>query len=616
MTPLEELRYARSYWAELKARARADVNTFIELVFRNDQEPNAPPFRQQWFHREWQTMWSTADVSVLHGATGFGKTEQKLGHILHRLGNNPSLRIGLAGKKLDGQPLDQMRKLMRTIESNALVLEIFPELEPGAPWNTEGMRLKHAGRDTTTNSVTRYGVDSAVAGARLDLTFLDDVIDEESTANDEQRQKTITWIDASIQTRGTTSGQLHLLANAWHPADAAHVLGARPGVVHRIYPAHGGDALNPDWSRLLWPDFRPRSWLEKKLSFMTPTAYERMFLCRARNEGTRVFLKAWFDAARKRGQGLQPLRTLPRWDDEPTIEDVLMGAYRASRNRTRAVVGVDLATGRKERKKKSDETAVFDLGVDMASGDRRVLWVEAGRWPGAISLEKIEEHESRYHPERFEVEDNGAQDFFVQFAQHFPHSTPRVEGFTTTGQKWDEALGIEGIGVEMKAGRWIIPGPVQLDGDDEATRAKNASLRESYLASLGPPREPGETDADYAARHAAANPEYREAFAQIERWANELLEFSRSGHTPDRVMASYFAKEGALRLASGIFRPLPLALSHGAPHPASPAAEREREIATLGNARNFNPPPAPPPPMPPLPAPPPAPMAPFRVPRA
>ena len=80
-------------WQEEIQRAREDVNLFVELCARNDQAEGFPAFEQQWFHREWQEAWRTQRRVVFHGATGFGKTEQAIFHLLWRMGRNPTIRI-------------------------------------------------------------------------------------------------------------------------------------------------------------------------------------------------------------------------------------------------------------------------------------------------------------------------------------------------------------------------------------------------------------------------------------------------------------------------------------------------------------------------------------------
>ncbi len=101
-------------------RAREDVNAFVELCARNDQDPCMPPFEQQGFHREWQAAWSTQSIVVIHGATGFGKTEQVIYHLIWRMGRMPTIRVLLLGKQQENAK-KLLRKIRRQIESNPMV---------------------------------------------------------------------------------------------------------------------------------------------------------------------------------------------------------------------------------------------------------------------------------------------------------------------------------------------------------------------------------------------------------------------------------------------------------------------------------------------------------------
>jgi hypothetical protein len=139
----EAARQSAMRLAALRTLCRSDVNTFIETVFRDDQTKGAPPFKQQWFHREWQTAWQTERISVIHGATGFGKTEQLLGYLLWRMGRDPSIRILIVGKSAE-KAQDLTNKLIRQIENNKVLQWIFPELKPGKPWGSETARLATA----------------------------------------------------------------------------------------------------------------------------------------------------------------------------------------------------------------------------------------------------------------------------------------------------------------------------------------------------------------------------------------------------------------------------------------------------------------------------------------
>ena len=105
----------------------------------------------------------------------------------------------------------------------------------------------------------------------------------------------------------------------------------------------------------------------------------------------------------------------------------------------------------------------------------------------------VEEDES-YTVEDFIV--HNAQDFIVQFARG-QFAVP-IRPFTTGRNKAHPEFGVESLAAEMAGRKWIIP------------------------SSGGQPAHP-------------------EIFA----WIQEMLFYAPAAHTGDRVMASWFAREGA-----------------------------------------------------------------------
>lgn len=454
------------------------------------------------------------DFTVTHN------TEQKIGSLVYRIGRNGRSRIGLFGKKQDAA-VANLRKVKRQIEGNAIVRHIFPELRPGAVWNDERLRVAAAGVDTTTDTVVTFGIEGSPVGTRLDLADLDDIVDDENTRTEDQRKKVIERIDTAIITRLTTNGQMHITANAWDLEDAPHIIAARPGVFHGVYPA-----IYPD-GRLLWPEFRTREWLNAIRDTMTPSQFAKMFLCQATSNETRIFKDEWFQRARAFGLDKMPLAEVRHaFDHDWTLLDVrdAVDAGRLAAEELRVFIGVDLATGDTEKKRKTDFTVFFVLGID-GRGRRHVLWIEKGRWDAGESVRRLAGLAKRYRPVSVLVETNGTQKFFLSYAREFA-SDLRIEPFVTTGEKWDASTGIEAIGIEMQAGKWVIPNPT-------------ASV---FLT-----------------------PQEREALDNINEWASHLRSFSRTGHTPDDVMAGWFAQKGACRDGAPIFQmQLPSAI-----HPAA-----------------------------------------------
>jgi hypothetical protein len=93
------------------------------------------------------------------------------------------------------------------------------------------------------------------------------------------------------------------------------------------------------------------------------------------------------------------------------------------------------------------------------------------------------------------VENNAAQDFIVQFARG-QFAVP-IRPFTTGRNKAHPEFGVESIAAEMAGGKWVIP-----NNEGRCT-------------------------------------------PEVDAWISEMLYYDPTAHTGDRLMASWFAREGA-----------------------------------------------------------------------
>lgn len=155
----------------------------------------------------------------------------------------------------------------------------------------------------------------------------------------------------------------------------------------------------------------------------------------------------------------------------------------------RTYTGVDLAVQQRDA---SDETCLFDIAVDPY-GNRSVLCIETGKWSGPEIVNRINQHHARYQSIVI-VENNAAQDFIVQFAR--AGSAVPIIPFTTGRNKAHPEFGIEGLATEFASGKWRIPN-----------------------------------------RGGIMHPE-------VAKWVDEMLFYNPAAHTGDRLMASWFAREG------------------------------------------------------------------------
>lgn len=184
-------------------------------------------------------------------------------------------------------------------------------------------------------------------------------------------------------------------------------------------------------------------------------------------------------------------------------DKIMAGALSSVPAGFRTYTGVDLAVSPKDS---ADLTVLFTIAVHPDE-TRQVLCVESGRWAGPDIVDRIIDTHKRYHSIVW-VESNAAQMFITQFTKNI--SAVPVRSFQTTGKnKFDPSFGVESIAAEMSAGKWIIPSK----------------------GGLHP---------------------------ELQGWVNEMLYYNPAGHTGDRLMASWIAREGSRnnprKMETGVLR--------------------------------------------------------------
>ena len=164
--------------------------------------------------------------------------------------------------------------------------------------------------------------------------------------------------------------------------------------------------------------------------------------------------------------------------------------------RCRVYTGVDLAV---QRHSAAGETVLFTILVHP-NETREVLNIQAGKWGGPEIVDRVVDTHRRYMSIMV-VENNAAQDFIVQFTRA-SFAIP-IRPFTTGRNKAHPEFGVESLAAEMAGGKWIIP------------------------------NENGRLD------------------PEVQEWITEMLYYEPTAHTGDRLMASWFAREG-VRLADKV----------------------------------------------------------------
>jgi hypothetical protein len=449
--------------------ARVDINEFCHLVMRDEETGES--IEQAPVHRAWHRLCEQHERLLIWAHIESGKSSQlSIARTLFELGQNPNLRFAIVSNtKLQAQ---KIATAIRTyIEKSEDLKLVFPHLKPGKPWGEHSFSVDRpsAAKDP---SVQCAGIHGNVLGSRLDRLVLDDILDYENTRTASLREDLKLWYKSTLTGRLTKNSRVRLVGTAFSPSDLLHDFAKQPGWMAVRYPV-----INPETGEPRWPERWPLERIQKRALELGPIEARRQLFCEARDDTTAKFKREWIERCLQIGHGkdmASALKTVPRGYSVYT--------------------GVDLAVSKSDS---ADLTCLFTIAVDPM-GNRHVLECRSGKWAGPEIIQEALSAHQRYQSILI-VENNAAQDYIRQFLS--ASSGVPVIPFTTGRNKAHPEFGVESIGAELAAGKWVIPN-----------------------------------------HNGVCHPE-------IQAWIDEMLYYDPRAHTGDRLMASWFAREG-IRKAS------------------------------------------------------------------
>lgn len=481
--------------------AREDPNVFNRYVLRDERTGSR--IVQAPMHEEWQTLLTDSPRLVMWSHVEGGKTTQiAVGRVLWELGRDPSLRVVIVSNTKE-LATKMTRQVGQYIEKSGELHEVFPELlptnDPSLPWRALALTVRRPGLGAKDPSVQACGVHGNIIGARIDLLVLDDILDYENTHTPGPREDVWRWVRSTLFSRLTENARVWCVGNAWHPEDPMHRMEKEEGFTSRRFPV-----IRKDGS-LTWPARWTPTRIEQARRDLGPFEFARQMLCQARDDTSQRFKREWVDKCIELGQHIMPIENardiLEILAEGATSEAELRAAHESVWRLSGStgggfVTGVDLAV---QRGDSNDLTCLFTLHVEP-DGTRRVCECLSGKWSGPEIINQIKSVHERFGS-IFIIENNAAQDYILQFTRD--QTAIPVVPFTTGRQKAHPEFGVEGLAVEMSNGKWMIP-------------SKGGLSRE------------------------------------VHEWCQELLYYDPKEHTGDRLMASWFAREGARRFCDGV----------------------------------------------------------------
>lgn len=491
----------------LRARvAKDDPNAFCQYVLRDER--TGGPIEQAPMHAEWHDLLTKHDRLALWSHVEGGKTNQvAVGRVLWELGRDPNLRVAVISNTNE-LAKKMTRQVGQYIVKSEALHEVFPHLvktpDPTLPWRAQALTVNRIGMGGKDPSIQACGVHGNIIGSRVDLFVFDDILDFENTVSPGPREDTYRWVK-NVLGRGTENVRVWVVGNAWHPDDAMHRL-EKDGFIARRFPVQ--DALG----NITWPQRWPASRIAraKGPDGLGPLEFARQLMCQARDDTSARFKREWVDLCLQLGEGFgwcediaELHEQLGLTEDEAEVERKAAETVFRLTGRAHGlsiITGVDLAVSRADS---ADLSVLFTIYVD-AKGVRHVINVRSGKWTGPEIVRQIRKCHEDFGGV-FIVENNAAQQYIVD--EIIEQTAIPVIPFTTGKNKAHPEFGVESLATELANGKWRIPNKRPLGkGVWEKTNV------------------------------------------EVLEWIAELLFYDPKEHTGDRLMASWFAREGARRI--------------------------------------------------------------------
>ncbi len=331
----------------------------------------------------------------------------------------------------------------------------------------DGLKMK----DPTIHTVGLFG---SILSKRADIIIVDDVVTQENSATEDQRQKIKDWIYTTLMPVLIPGGRFIYLGNTWHMDDLVSNLLKDPQFdVRKRMPSIIHEATRQDlweeWANInldeslsveekrskatnfytenkeemdkgievLWPErFTYTDLYMQRIS--NPFSFARMYQCDPSIRPNQKFLEKDIEKAINKGKDL-----------------MLQDAPRTEFGSDFTTSGLDLAIS-----EQGDDTVLLSLdhvkygSGGINKGDFVIRNIERGKFQPKEIIERVKNHNCTIKPIGIRVESNGYQKMMV--GDLGDYGIP-VTSYNTGGEKNDPDIGVHSLAVLLSQGKLVLP---------------------------------------------------------------------------------------------------------------------------------------------------------------
>ncbi len=349
------------------------------------------------FHLDMLRFQSEAEDTCLQLAPrGFGKsTILTITRSVFEILRNPNTRILIASNtQLQSEVF--LREIKFHLAHNPKVLEYFGSFASEDKWDIREIVVAPRTSPAKESTVTCVGVGGPVASRHYDLIIADDLVDEENSRTEVQREKVRTWWYKTLVPCCEPDGKIFILGTRYHYLDLyGHLIKNEYSDKHQVIPAIDSEGATP------WPEKFSLEWLEKKRQQMGSIIFNSQYQNDTSLMKGHIFKEEWF-----RYYNIEPewdsMSFFVGCDPAATKREAVLSSRSANTDWWTIVVGA--------REIDDDRDPKSDIYV-------KEVW--RGRCTKEEYLTKLREVNEHYQPVSVVIETVAAQEYLAQDAERF-----------------------------------------------------------------------------------------------------------------------------------------------------------------------------------------------------
>jgi len=384
--------------AKLRALRRETVrkevleNDRMELLASHVLGYEVRPFHLAMIR--FQSAWEDSCLQL--APRGYGKTTiLTITKAVHEIIKNPNVRILIASNtQLQSEVF--LREIKFHLEHNPLLTYYFGRFFSPEKWDVREIVVAPRTSSAKESTVTCVGVGGPVASRHYDIIIADDLVDEENSRTEVQREKTRVWFYKTLQPCLEPDGKLFIVGTRYHYLDLyGHLIKNEFRNNHQVIRAIEADGTTP------WPEKFSLEWLEERRKQAGSVIFNAQYQNDTELMKGHIFKEEWF----------RFYEVEPDWSKM----DFFIGCDPAATSREALVQG----------KKAETDWWTIVVGARMQSPYQepmgeiylRELWRD--RCTKQEYLDALKGFNERYKPLRVVIETVAAQEYLAQDAERW-----------------------------------------------------------------------------------------------------------------------------------------------------------------------------------------------------